>query len=644
MSHQSLLDQLDQFNEQQLRRILVEHLTERKLGLHWEANLIKRDQALNADLVFPRLVDEYSHALPIEGVVPHLIIEGDNFDSLRMLRATHRGQIRVIYIDPPYNTGEKDWVYNDHYVSTNDRYRHSQWLEFLYQRLCLARDLLSSDGVILVSINDENRSRLELMLDEVMPSRKIGSFVWRTRKGSNDAQRGLLSIDHEHVLVYGNANFEFAGSGRDETKYDNSDNDPRGAWGSQMLIKSHTAKERPEAYYPILNPETVVWYLCEPDSVWRFASTSRPLNKKKLQADPIEIIISEKRILWPSNERTIIYKSLEELSKGINDGTAPKEFRIYLQLNELSILAETNVKVARLLKYIEPLEFWVGKTLGYGRPRYKRFRNSLKRETNPLSSWISFASEPDADLEDFDEVISLGTGGTSEGTSLVRKVLENKDFAYPKPLSLIKNLLQQASRPGDLILDFFAGSGTTGQAILELNAEDEGNRRFILCSSTEATTKEPNKNLCRDICAERLRRVMQGYGNKTGLGGSFAYLQLDKYQEADVQFEVTPAHAAQLLSLQINHGSLAGIDSNDTEYKSLGIIPIANDGQLAIVLVPDPNEVALSALLSWPGERLVVYSTRPQTVTQYFTDAGREVVSHSLHDALLRGQAGGRKS
>lgn len=645
MSHQSLLDQLDQFNEQQLRRLLVEHLTERKLGLHWEANLIERDKALNADVVFPRLVDESSHALPTEGVVPHLIIEGDNFDALRLLRATHRGQIRVIYIDPPYNTGEKDWVYNDRYVGKNDRYRYSLWLEFLYQRLNLARDLLAPDGVILVSIDDENRSKLELLMDEVFPQRRIGSFVWRVRSGGNDTKGALLSINHEHVLIYGNPEFQFKGDERDEDAYTNPDNDSRGPWANDNLVKAHNAKQRPEAYYSIKNPQSDVWYLCDPDSVWRFSSMEMPL-KKKLQADPIEKIINEKRVLWPEESSVALYSSLEDLVAAIENDTAPVTLRIYKTISDLHELAKTDEKISRLIGYIKPLSFWVNKKLGFGKPRYKRFRSQLKRDVTPLSSWLLSTSDDDFDDLDIQGMV-LTVGATGEGTSLYKKILENKDFPYPKPLSLIKGLLKQATRPNDIVLDFFAGSGTTGQAVLELNAEDEGNRRFILCSSTEATTKEPNKNLCRDVCAERLRRVMQGYGNKPGLGGSFAYLQLDKYQEADIQFEVTPSHAAQLLSLQSNHGALAGIASGPNSNNDLGIIPIANDGQLAIVLVPDPSEAALNALLSWPGERLVVYSTRPQTVAQYFSDAGRDVISRSLHDALMRGQSQmktGRKS
>jgi adenine-specific DNA-methyltransferase len=194
---QSLLDSLDQMTATELRRVLAEHLTQQKLGLYWERNAIDHDKALNANVVLPRLVPEWSHTP--DGCTQHqnLIIESDNFDSLRLLRSTHAGRIRVIYIDPPYNTGNKDWVYNDSYVGAKDRWRHSQWLEFLYQRLTLARELLTPDGVILVSINDENRSRLELLMDEVFPGRRVGSFAWRTKDSTSRTDSNFSEV-HEH--------------------------------------------------------------------------------------------------------------------------------------------------------------------------------------------------------------------------------------------------------------------------------------------------------------------------------------------------------------------------------------------------------------------------------------------------------------
>jgi adenine-specific DNA-methyltransferase len=638
---QSLHARLESLGAPELRRLLVEHLTRRKLGLYWESDAIERDAALNADIVLPVYRSELSHRaadMPAGSLHRNLLIEGDNFDALRLLKSTHAGRIRVIYIDPPYNTGNQDWVYNDRYVGANDRWRHSQWLEFLYRRLTLARDLLAPDGVLLVSINDENRAKLELLLDEVMPGRRVGSFAWRTRQGSMDAKKGF-SADHEHVLAYAKESFEFAGSARDETKYSNADNDPRGPWGSQMLIKSHNARDRPEAYYPIHNIETDTWYLCDPDSVWRFSSLTRPLKKKKLQVAPIETLIAEARVLWPENEKTVVYETKDALLAAIAKGEAPKEFRIYAQIPSLEKLAPKNAKVQRLLTYLEPIENWVGRRLGFGRPRYKRFLENLKRDSNPLSSWIQPAADKESGDEFFDDMQVMTSGGTSEGTALLRQISGTKDFQYPKPLSLIKGLLQQSTAPGDIVLDFFAGSGTTGHAVMELNAEDGGERRYILCSSTEATVKEPDKNLCRDVCAERLRRVAAGYGSKRGFsaaqGGEFAYLQLDRIAPADLPFESTSEQARLMLELRLTQGVSPAGEEN--------VQLIARAGDCDIVLCTGVDAASIDRLAAWheqrPG-RLAIYTHRPESLRETLAARGVEATCYGLLDVLRQGQAG----
>lgn len=624
---QSINDMLDTLTPQEIKRLLVEKLTSQKLGLVWESNAIDRDRALNANVVLPRLVPELSVKSTAAGVYRNLIIEGDNFDSLRMLRATHANKIRVIYIDPPYNTGNKDWVYNDRFVGEKDRWRQSQWIEFLYQRLILARDLLTPDGVILVSIDDENRSKLDLLMEEVFPGGRVGSFVWRVRSGGNDTKGAMLSINHEHVLVYGNEGFEFKGDGRDESSYSNPDNDDRGEWTSGDLNKAHTARERPEAYYDIRNPDTNVYYLCDPDSVWRFSSTRRPL-KKRLQADPIETIIAEKRVLWPANEEVACYSSLAELERAIKNGTAPKQLKIYLQLKELGKAAKTNEKVARLLNYIEPLETWVGRKIGYGKPRYKRFRSQLKRDVTPLSSWLNPAADGEFDDED-DAEVTLTVGATGEGTTLYKKILGNKDFPYPKPLSLLMGLLDQATKKGDIVLDFFAGSATTAHAVLALNAQDNGNRTFIMCSSTEATAADPARNVCRDVCAERIRRIL--VDDSFGLNGDFAYLRLDKLDPVDARLDATPEATFQQLSL------LNTLTAQDVPPEPVKVL--ASDRDSAIVFLEQVTPKSIAALKAMPHRNLVTYSSRPQTVSELLNDSGKHGLSYSASDAILPGHA-----
>jgi adenine-specific DNA-methyltransferase len=189
------------------------------------------------------------------------------------------------------------------------------------------------------------------------------------------------------------------------------------------------------------------------------------------------------------------------------------------------------------------------------------------------------------------------------------------------------------------VLDFFAGSGTTGQAVLDLNAEDGGKRRFILCSSTEATDKEKEKNLCRDVCAERLRRVMQGYAGNTGFnlsqGGEFAYLQLDKFDAADVALDATTAHAATLL--QLRHAASVPVAVQD---QALQVIARGPDWLLVLCIQTDTQALeGLRALSAQDGvSRLVVVATRPKAVAQWLADQGVAAQTLSIREVLTQGQ------
>jgi len=636
LNKKSILARLDDLTPQELKRYLVQELTQKKLGLAWEADLIERDKALNSNLIFPNVDPDLSH-WPQQSASKNLVLEGDNFDSLRLLRSTHRGRIRVIAIDPPYNTGAQDWLYNDSYVQKDDRWRQSKWLEFLYQRLRIAKDLLTPDGVMLVFINDDNRAKLELLMDEVMPGMRLGSFVWRVRSGGNDTKGALLSINHEHVLVYGNPAFSFKGDERDQSSYTNPDDDHRGAWQNDNLVKAHNAKQRPEAYYHIRNPETDIWYPCDPDSVWRFASVSRPA-KKALQADPMEVVIDQGRVLWPSGDAYVQYDSVSDLKKALKNGDAPKQLKIYNSVTSLERQAKSDVRIKRLLGYIEPLEFWVGKKIGTKKPRYKRFQKDLKRDVRPVSSWLQAAalSDESVDDESLDAFTVLTVGATGEGTNNYKQILNNKDFPYPKPPSLMRELLRQAMRPGDIALDFFAGSGTTGQAVMELNAEDDGDRRFILCSNTEASSKDPGRNICRDVCAERLRRVMGGYGDTPGLGGDFTYAALDKVEEADLMFEADPRHAFGLLSLRET-----GYLSEPPAEQPVWIV--AQTASSAILLCPRLSDEAVNALNALPVSQIIVYTDRPESLQEAM--GGEKLVTcHSIESALRYAQGGNQAS
>ncbi len=608
-SKADLLARLDTLTIQELKRYLVQELTRKKLGLVWEADLIERDSALNANMVLPQVDASLSRFTDGSTSSGNLIIEGDNFDSLRLLKATHAGKIRVILIDPPYNTGNKDWVYNDDYVNKDDRWRHSKWLEFMYQRMTLARDLLTPDGVILICINDENRSRLELMMDEVMPGRRLGSFVWRTRQGSNADQSCFLSVDHEHILVYGASDFNFNGFDKSYEMYSNADNDPRGDWRIDNITLGFSYKERPNLYYPLTDPKTGFSYPCSPERVWVYATESRLKPEQTLQSKSMEEFIRLGQILFPNDPRVETWNTMDELLDAIDKGDVPKSGKNLL-----------------LRRDLPNLDWWIGKPVGFGRPQFKRFKADLRNPKQPLSSWFV----PSFEEGTYEAESGLISATNQEGARQITQIFGERAFNYAKPSSLVKGLLGQASRHGDTILDFFAGSGTTGHAVMELNAEDGGSRKFILCSSTEATAKEPAKNLCRDVCAERIRRVMNGYGQTQGLGGSFSYLTLAKIEEADLMFDATAEHAYALLCMR-ETGEVRLPDQSPAWI-------VSTSDNAATVVCPSGNEQAVQAVMAMGVDRVIIYTDRPDTMSQLLEDAGISAETHSLDSVLRFGQ------
>ncbi|MCR6654337.1 MAG: site-specific DNA-methyltransferase [Opitutus sp.] len=576
---------------------LLQARDKRRFGLVWERDksLIGVDGSLNDDFVALEADLELSVGA---GPWHNILIEGDNYDALRALSISHKGRIKCILIDPPYNTGSGDFIYNDRFLDREHRYRHSVWLEFMFQRLQLAKELLTDDGVIFVCIGEEEVHRLACLMDQVFPGQKVGTFVWRTRSGANDSREYFRSIDHEYVLCYARPGFSFGGQAKDASEYTNPDNDPRGPWLNDNLVKAHNRHQRADAFYPVYNPETDVWYAPDPDSVWRFASEKKLKPGQKLRAKPMEQLIREGKVLWPGDTRTVRYNTLEELLAAIDAGTAPRNLR----------------------RDIPDLEFWVGKTIGYGKPRYKRHLSEVKRTEKPFSTWI----RPSADKEEAPEdVSSLEVGGTNEGTALLKQILGNKNFPYPKPLSLIQGLLAQATGPDDIVLDFFAGSGTTGHAVLALNAEDGGNRRFILVSSTEETVDELDKNVCRDVCQVRLARVISGYDYRTkdklkhveGVPGDFIYLRTKRIPRGKVLTRLS--HGRIWTALQMLHCKQIN------PAQPAGGIWEAGSEEDRLIYLPKADAATLSEL---NGRRLhtahaTIYAWQPELVAQHVSKA-----------------------
>lgn len=586
----------DHLTREELISLLLKRDATRKFGLVWERDEIEHERSLNDDFVVLDLDEDLSVGKP---PFRNIIIEADNFDALRYLHIAYKARAKCIYIDPPYNTGNKDFIYNDRFLDSEDAYRHSKWLEYLYQRLLLAKDLLADDGVLYVSINDDNRSKLELLLDQVFPKMRIGSMVWRTRDSTSVKGRNFSDV-HEHILIYGGPRFTFQGAEKSMRKYKNPDNDRRGPWNIDPLTLAFDRFERPNLFYPICNPKTGRWYPCDPNRVWAYASENNVTERKKLSSETMEEWIRQEKIIFPSeeDERVVVWNTIEDLRKAIDIGDIPV----------------TPKKRVLLLSHDTPnLEFWVGKPVGFGRPGFKKHWKDLRSHTNPVSSWIARINEQ---IDD-EETLTLRSREAGEGTGALQAIFGRRVFNHPKPPSLIKQLIAQATDRSGLVVDFFAGSGTTAQAVLELNAEDGGDREIVLISSTEANEKEPNKNVCKDVCAPRVKAIINGFAGRRGTGGEFAYMRAKRVPRETLAINIK--HDQIWFALQHIHTNAITPFREDKAFQML-------DGEMAtinILYLPLLNETVLTLLRKQLDQSLtptIVYSWQPGVIQQRFND------------------------
>lgn len=399
-------------------------------------NWIGKEAVVNHDKEVPfKLLKKVKTASV--GTSQNLIVHGDNLEALKALMPHYQGRVKCIYIDPPYNTGNEGWVYNDKVNSpkikqwlgkvvggqSEDLTRHDKWLCMMYPRLKLLRDLMAEDGFIFVSIDDNEQQHLRLLLDEVFEEKNfVANFIWNHRKSSqNDID---VSLSHNYTFCYARNRDKNRLNALeiDASKFSNPDSDPRGDWVADPM---DAPAIRTNLMYPIVNPNTKATFLPPVGRHWRF-------TKEKY-----EQALKDNRILF-------------------------------------------------------------GKT-GKSRPQFKRFKNEAEEKgTNVFTIW--------------DDV-----GTATEGTKELMELFDgNKVFDTPKPVSFMKKILKLATNKESIVIDSFAGSGTIGHAVLDLNNEDGGNRRFVLVEMEDKVAKE--------ITAERIKRAIKKYDYKDG----FEYCELDK--------------------------------------------------------------------------------------------------------------------
>ena len=383
--------------------------SQKKYGLVWEDKPEDVEQRMVNEQ--PVLVEVPERAIISDDAEApnHILIEGDNLEALTALSYTHTGKIDVIYIDPPYNTGNKDFSYNDTFIDRENGYRHSMWLSFMDKRLEISKNLLSSRGTIFISIDDNELSQLKLLCDEIFGERNfIACPVRRRRKSQANLSKNISTI-HEYVLIY-RKNIEHelnkVEANLDLDSFKNPDNDPRGPYTTMPCTNRGGTK------YSVVTPTGNVI-----EDEWRF---------KKQTYDQL---FEDNRIVFPRG--------------------------------------------------------------GKGKPRYKLFLSEKQRGGVIPNSW-------------WDELES-----NQEGAALLKQILGEDAFSNPKPVGLITFIEKLSTLKDSTILDFFAGSGTTLHATMQLNAEDGGHRRCILATNNE-------NGICENVTYERNRRVIQGYTTPKG--------------------------------------------------------------------------------------------------------------------------------
>ncbi len=441
-------------------------LNAKKYGLVWEQHEEAVDVKMRTHIpVFKEDMDREIAAAA--GEVYNFLLEGDNLHSLRLLEKTHKGKVDVIYIDPPYNTGSHDFVYDDSYVDSIDGYRHSKWLSFMEERLKIAQLLLSKSGCIFISIDANEFAQLKLLCDSVFGENNfIGCLIWRKKTGGGQTDEFFVT-EHEYIMGYRKSpDFKWIEYTQDANPDDYKYEDKKGQYKIVKLEKwgsSAHREDRPTMYSAIIDPDGNEIYPIAPDGKdgrWRVG------------LDRLDRLINSNRVHWQKDKS--------------------------------------------------------GRWTPYEKVYFSEAKGKLLKSRSILY-----------------DVAETGTA-----TKLLTSIFGRKDvFENPKPVEIIKFILKHTT--GNIILDFFAGSGSTAQAVMEFNAEEDTERHFILCTNNE-------NGICENVTYPRIQTVISGVredGSRysDGLPANLKYYRTDfvSKDEEDLS-DALLDHIAEMI--QLEHG------------------------------------------------------------------------------------------
>lgn len=422
----------------------------KKYGLVWDREREPEKVVLDCENNAPILERILKKEIRTDTSDDNILIEGDNYHALTVLNYTHKGKIDVIYIDPPYNTGNKDFVYNDKYIDKEDIWRHSKWLNFMEKRLLLAEKLLKETGVIFISIDDNEQAQLKMLCDKIFGEQ---NFIGQITVVGNPRGRdyGGIARMHDYIFAYSKTPNTELNNLNDPDKIFPFEDDRSGFEIRELRnrnIAFHVGN-RPNLHYPFY------------------------VNQKSIDKNGFYEISLEKQRGW--------FEVFPKESQG---------FKTVWRWGK-----------PRSLEYLNK-EIVAKKMMDGGFQIVEKYREKSRMAR---SVWW--------DKDD----------NTEKGTLEVKNLLGSKVFGFPKPVEMIRKIIEMGSTTESIVLDFFTGSGTTGHAVMQMNKEDGGNRKFVLCTNNE------NK-ICEEVTYPRIQKVIKGYktpkGEKiVGLGGNLQYFK-----------------------------------------------------------------------------------------------------------------------
>ena len=424
---------------------VINELTAKRYGLVWEQHEEAVDEKMKTSIpVFSEIKEKEICGNPEDKNV-NFLLEGDNLHSLKLLEKTHKGRIDIIYIDPPYNTGNKDFVYMDEFVKKEDAYRHSMWLSFMNERLNIAQRLLKKDGLIFVSIDDNEFAQLKMLMDEIFFQENFVLSMPRITKKSGKTTTAYAK-NHDYILVYTKRDqdiFVMEEHTDPAFKYSDKYERERGKYKLNQTLDYDSLSYSSSLDYP-LEIEGETFYAGGDIEKWKERQAG---NHKR----------ADWAWRWSKKLFDFGYKNGFVVIKRKEDGSARIYTKTYLNAKiEKDINGEPCIVYNKRTKATSSIEFI----------------NNIYSNDNAKKNLKSFG-------------------------------LADK-FDYSKPVDLIKKMIKAYYRKDAIVLDFFAGSGTTGQAVLELNADDGGNRKFIICTNNQ-------NNICKEITYRRISDVIHSY-------------------------------------------------------------------------------------------------------------------------------------